>query len=129
MSTREQVIRRWAQWLRANPHRQLRGALRRVARDGTILRCAIGALDEVPGADAPFLFSVQDDERVLRHIVLMNDDMGWTFSEIAGWLELIADGVLSLDDALQVHSPRDLPSRRGYPPPVGDAGRPGNPPC
>jgi hypothetical protein len=112
VSAREQVIRRWVGWLRANPHRQLRGALRRIAPDGTILRCAIGALDEVPGADAPFLFSPHDDERVLRHIVLMNDDMGWTFSEIAGWLELIADGTLSLDEALVVRSPRDLPPRR-----------------
>jgi hypothetical protein len=104
-----EVINRWAEWLRANPHRQLRGALRRIGSDGTVLRCAIGALDEVPGSDVPFLFSPQDDERILRHVVLMNDDMGWTFSEIAGWLELLAGGALALDEALQVRSPRDLP--------------------
>jgi hypothetical protein len=112
MSANVEVIRRWADWLRANSHRQLRGALRRVGPDGTLLRCAIGALDEVPGSDVAFLFSPQDDERVLRHVVLMNDDMCWTFSEIAGWLELIADGELSLDEALQVRSPRDLPPHR-----------------
>ena len=112
MSANVEVIRRWADWLRANSHRQLRGALRRVGPDGTLRRCAIGALDEVPGSDVAFLFSPQDDERVLRHVVLMNDDMCWTFSEIAGWLELIADGELSLDDALQVRSPRDPPPHR-----------------
>jgi hypothetical protein len=74
-----------------------------------MMYCAIGALDEIPGADVPFLFSPQDDERLLRHVVQMNDDMGWTFSEIAGWLELIAGGDLSVDDALLVRSPRDLP--------------------
>jgi hypothetical protein len=42
----------------------------------------------------------------------MNDDMCWTFSEIAGWLELIAEGDLSLDEALQVRSPQDLPPHR-----------------
>jgi len=112
MSAKVEVIRGWAEWLRANSHRQLRGALRRIGPDGTVLRCAIGALDEVPGSDVAFLFSPQDDERILRYVVLMNDDMGWTFSEIAGWLELIAEGGLSLDDALQVRSPRDLPPYR-----------------
>jgi hypothetical protein len=87
-----------------------------VGPGGTVLRCAIGALDEVPGSDVSFLFSPEDDERILRHVVLMNDDMGWTFSEIAGWLELVADGVLAPDDAVQVRSPRDLPPRR---PPAG----------
>jgi hypothetical protein len=114
-----EIIRSWAKWLRANSHRQLRGALRRIGRDGMVRRCAIGALDEVPGADVPFLFSPQDDERVLRYVVQMNDDMGWTFTEIAGWLELIAEGTLSLDDALEVRSPRDLPPRPPHRPPAG----------
>ncbi len=109
VSVKVDVIRRWAEWLRANPHRQLRGALRRIGPDGTLLRCAVGALDEVPGSDVPFLFSPRDDERILTHVVLMNDDMGWTFAEIAGWLELIAGDALAVDDALQVHSPGDLP--------------------
>ena len=116
MSVKVEVIHRWAEWLRANSHRQLRGALRRVGPGGVVFRCAIGALDEVPGSDVSFLFSPQDDERLLRHVVRMNDDMGWTFSEIAGWLELVAEGTLPLDDALRVRSPGDLPPRR---PPAG----------
>jgi hypothetical protein len=87
----------------------LRGALRRFGPDGTLLRCAIGALDEVPGSDVSYLFSPQGDEHLLKHIVRMNDDMGWTFTEIAGWLDLIAEGALSPQDALLIHSPADLP--------------------
>jgi hypothetical protein len=82
---------------------------KRVA-DGTLHVCAIGALEEVAGSDVAVLFSPANEGRFIQHVVLMNDSLGWTFAEIADWLELIADGQLGLRDALAVRQPGDLPN-------------------
>ena len=103
------VIRRWARWLRTNPHRQVRGTFRKRAANGSRQVCAIGALEEIPGADVAFLFSPTNEGKFIQHVVLMNDSLGWTFVEIADWLDRIADGHLGLRDALEVRQPWDLP--------------------
>ena len=100
-------LHRWATWLRRNAARQVRGALRRVRPDGTVLVCAIGALDEVAFTGA-VLFSKTKESRFMTKVVLLNDCLGWTFDEIATWLELIADGSLGLDEALQIGDPSRL---------------------
>ena len=104
-------LRRWASWLRTNPDRQARGTFRRRAPDGSLLVCAIGALEEIAGPDVTFLFSPTNEGKFMRHVVLMNDSLGWDFVEIADWLDFVADGRLGLRDALAVRQPGDLPSR------------------
>lgn len=94
-------IRRWAAWLRASAARQARGSLRRVRSDGTVRVCALGALEELAGI-RPVLFGARVEARFLRRVVHLNDEAGWSFDQIATWLELIARGALSLDDALRV---------------------------
>ncbi len=108
---RRYELRRWASWLRTNPDRQARGTFRRRAPDGSLLVCAIGALEEIAGADVTFLFSPTNEGKFMRHVVLMNDSLGWDFVEIADWLDFVADGRLGLRDALAVRQPGDLPSR------------------
>jgi hypothetical protein len=83
--------------------------MRRVRSDGTLLLCAIGGLEEVPGSDVPHLFSPEHEELFLRHVVWMNDCRGWTFPQIARWLDLIADGTLTPAEALRVQGHADLP--------------------
>ena len=118
-------LRRWAAWLRVNEYRQIRGTLRKIGPDGMLLVCAIGALEEV--SESELLFSSTREDRFMRHVVVMNDCLQWTFGQIATWLELIADGVLGLAEALQVRDPDDLPPHeptaleRGL---TGAAGRP-----
>ena len=69
--------------------------------------CALGALDELPNTRW-VLFSEATEARFMRHVVLLNDCQGWTFGEIATWLELIADGHLGLREALRVRDPINL---------------------
>ena len=102
-------LRRWARWLRTNPDRQARGTFRKRASDGSLQVCAIGALEEIAGADVAFLFSPTNEGKFIQHVVLMNDSLGWSFAEIADWLDLIADGQLGLQDALAIRQPTDLP--------------------
>ena len=102
-------LRRWASWLRTNPDRQARGTFRKRASDGSLQVCAIGALEEIAGADVAFLFSPTNEGKFIQHVVLMNDSLGWGFVEIADWLDLVADGQLSLRAALAVRQPDDLP--------------------
>ena len=104
-------LRQWATWLRLNEPRQARGVLRRRQRDGTLHVCAIGALEEIGAAEATFLFSPVNEPKFMRQILLMNDSLGWTFPQIADWLDSIADGTLSLGRALEVRVPGDLPLR------------------
>ena len=92
-----------------NPDRQVRGTFRKRTPDGWLQFCAIGALEEIAEADVTFLFSPTNEGRFMQHVVLMNDTLGWTFGEIADWLELVADGALSLREALVVRHPEDLP--------------------
>ncbi len=102
-------LRRWARWLRTNPDRQARGTFRKRAPDGSLQVCAIGALEEIAAADVAFLFSPTNEGKFIQHVVLMNDSLGWSFVEIADWLDLIADGQLGLQDALAIRQPTDLP--------------------
>ena len=102
-------LRLWARWLRTNPQRQVRGTFRKRAPDGSLLVCAIGALEEIAGADETFLFSPANEGKFIQLVVLMNDSLGWNFVEIADWLDHIADGRLGLRDALAVRHPTDLP--------------------
>lgn len=104
-------LRQWATWLRLNAPRQAREALRRRQRDGTLHVCAIGALEEIGAGKAIFLFSLLNEAKFMRQVVLLNDSLGWTFPEIADWLDSIADGALSLGRALGVRVPADLPRR------------------
>jgi hypothetical protein len=97
-------LRRWARWLRANPRRQLRGALRHRDPDGTVRVCAIGALEELSPCGR-FLFWPRLEHLYLRRVVLLNDTLGWTFPQIAAWLEQIAAGLLGPEEALAVASP------------------------
>ncbi len=102
-------LHRWANWLRRNEARQIRGALCGLAPDGSVLVCAIGALEELSNT-RPVLFSMTRERRFLRRVVLLNDRLGWTFPQIATWLDRIADGRLSLDEALQIRCPSRLPT-------------------
>jgi len=102
-------LRCWARWLRANADRQTRGTFRKRAPDGSLQVCAIGALEEVAGADVTFLFSPTNEGKFIQHVVQMNDSLGWSFAEIADWLDLVADGELGLRAALAIHQPADLP--------------------
>jgi len=106
---RPYALRRWASWLRTNPDRQARGTFRKRAPDGSLQVCAIGALEEIAGTDMAFLFSPTNEGKFMQQVVLMNDSLGWSFVEIADWLDLIADGRLGLRDALAVRQPTDLP--------------------
>lgn len=107
---RPRELRRWATWLRTNPHRQVRGTFRRRTADGEMQVCAIGALEEIAGSDVTFLFSPASEGKFMQHVVLMNDTLGWSFNEIAAWLDHVADGTLSLRQALAVRTPADLPA-------------------
>ncbi len=100
-------LRRWAAWLRTSTSRQVRGTLQRRRPDGTVSVCALGALGELPHTRS-VLFSRATEARFMRHVVLLNDCLGWTFDEIATWLELIADEQLSLHEALRVRDPITL---------------------
>ena len=102
-------LRLWAAWLRLNAHCQIRGIFRRRQPDGTLRVCVIGALEQIADADVTFLFSPLNEGRFMRQIVLMNDVRGWTFPQIADWLDLVADGALSLREALAVRDYDDLP--------------------
>ncbi len=102
-------LRLWATWLRLNAHCQIRGTFRRRQPDGTLRVCAIGALEQIADADVTFLFSPLNEGRFMRQVVLMNDVRGWTFPQIADWLDLVADGDLSLREALAVRSYADMP--------------------
>jgi len=102
-------LRQWATWLRLNAPRQARGALRRRQPDGTMHVCAIGALEEIGAAEAPILFCPLNKATFTRKVRVMNDSLGWTFPQIADWLDSIADGTLSLGRALGVRVPADLP--------------------
>ena len=106
---RPTVLRLWAAWLRLNAQSQIRGTFQRRDPDGTLLVCAIGALEQIADADVTFLFSPLNEGRYMRQIVLMNDLRGWTFPQIADWLDLVADGALSLREALEVRDHADLP--------------------
>lgn len=108
-------LRRWARWLRTNPHRQTRGTFRKRAADGSRQVCAIGALEEIAGADMAYLFSPTNEGKFMQHVVLMNDSLGWSFGEIADWIDLVADGQLAMRDALAVRKPRDLIAPNGLP--------------
>ncbi len=66
--------------------------------------CALGALEEM-GLERDWFFSPHLEPQFLRHIVRLNDELGWTFPEIAGWLEQLADGTLTTEEALAVTSP------------------------
>ena len=103
------VLRLWAQWLRFNAQCQIHGTFRRRQADGTYHVCAIGALEEIADSDVTFLFSPLNEGKYMRQIVLMNDVRGWTFPQIADWLDLVADGVLSLREALAVRDHAALP--------------------
>ncbi len=102
-------LRQWATWLRLNAPRQARGALRRRQPDGTMHVCAIGALEEIGAAEVPILFCPLNEATFIRKVRVMNDSHGWTFPQIADWLDSIADGTLSLGRALGVRVPADLP--------------------
>jgi len=102
------VLRLWAEWLRLNAQCQIRGTFRRRQPDGTFHVCAIGALEQIASADVTFLFSPLNEGKYMRQIVLMNDVRGWTFPQIADWLDLVADGALSLREALAVRDHADL---------------------
>ena len=104
-------LRQWATWLRLNSPRQTRGVLRRRQPDGTMHVCAIGALEEIGAAEASFLFSPVNEPKFMRQILLLNDSLGWTFPQIADWLDSIAGGTLSLGRALEVRVPADIPRR------------------
>ena len=73
--------------------------------------CAIGALEEIGAAEASFLFSPVNEPKFMRQILLLNDSLGWTFPQIADWLDSIAGGTLSLGRALEVRVPADIPRR------------------
>ena len=103
------VLRRWASWLRMHPDRQVRGTFRKCTPDGILHVCAIGALEEIAGANVAFLFSPANEGKFIQHVVQMNDSLGWSFAEIADWIDCIADGDLSLREALAVRKPADLP--------------------
>ncbi len=100
------VLRHWAAWLRANAHRQVRGRLRARLPDGGIGWCALGALEEADPEGVPVLFCRALERRFLRHVVALNER--FTFGEIAGWLTLLADGVLSPVQALRLRHPGQL---------------------
>ena len=108
-------LRRWARWLRTNPDRQVRGTFRKRAPDGSMLVCAIGALEEIAGTDVTFLFSPTNEGKFMQHVVLMNDSLGWSFGEIADWIDLVADGQLGLRAALAIRQPTDLSAPYGPP--------------
>ncbi len=108
-------LRRWARWLRTNPDRQVRGTFRKRAPDGSMLVCAIGALEEIAGTDVTFLFSPTNEGKFMQHVVLMNDSLGWSFGEIADWIDLVADGQLGLRAALAIRQPSDLSAPYGPP--------------
>ena len=108
-------LRRWASWLRTNPDRQARGTFRKRAPDGSLQVCAIGALEEIAGADVTFLFSPTNEGKFIQHVVLMNDSLGWSFVEIADWLDRVADGRLGLRAALAIRQPSDLSAPYGPP--------------
>ncbi len=103
-------LRLWAAWLRLNAHCQVRGTFRRRQPDGTLRVCAIGALEQIADADVTFLFSPLNEGKFMRHVVLMNDVLGWTFPQIADWLDLVADGALGLREALKIRRYADLPT-------------------
>ena len=100
-------LQRWASWLRANAHRQTRGAFRRRLGDGTVLVCAIGALEEVPPTGR-HLFSMTCEQVYLKHVVSMNDTFGWSFPEIAAWLDRVAAGDVPLREALAIRHVEQL---------------------
>ena len=102
-------LRQWATWLRLNAPRQVRGAFRRRQRNGTTHVCPLGALEEIGAAQATVLFCPLNEAEFMRRIRLMNDSLGWTFPQIADWLDGIAGGTLSLRRALRVRLPADLP--------------------
>ncbi len=102
-------LRLWAAWLRLNPQCQIRGTFRQRQPDGTLRVCVIGALEQIADADVTFLFSPLNEGKFMRQVVLMNDVFGWTFPQIADWLDLIADGALSLREALEIRDYADLP--------------------
>ena len=102
-------LQQWAAWLRLNESRQVRGAFRRRQRDGAVHVCVIGALEEIAAAEATFLFSPMNEPKFMRQVLLRNDSLGWTFPQIADWLDGIADGTISLGRALEVRIPADLP--------------------
>lgn len=107
---RPRELRHWARWLRTNPERQIRGTFRRRGADGALQVCAIGALEEIAGSDVTFLFSPTNEGKFMQQVVLMNDSLAWSFPEIADWLDLVAEGALSLREALAVRSHAELPS-------------------
>lgn len=111
-------LRQWATWLRLNAPRQARGAFRRRQRDGTMHVCAIGALEEIGAGEAPILFCPLNEATFIRKVRVMNDSHGWTFPQIADWLDGIADGTISLGSALGIRVATDMP-RRG---PAGGRG-------
>ncbi len=102
-------LRLWAAWLRLNAQCQIRGTFRRRQPDGTLRVCAIGALEQIADADVTFLFSPLNEGKFMRRVVLMNDVLGWTFPQIADWLDLIADGALGLREALEIRYYAYLP--------------------
>lgn len=104
-------LRRWATWLRANAHRQVRGRLRQVMPDGALHWCAIGGLEELRETGSKTLFSRRLEAECIEHVVWLNDRRGWTFPQIADWIDRIADGVLELHEALMVQAASDLPPR------------------
>ena len=112
---RPRELRKWARWLRANPRSQVRGTFRKRTPSGSLEVCAIGALEETADSNVTFLFSLTNEGKFMQHVVLMNDSLGWTFTEIADWLDLVADGDLSLREALAVRRPADLPARHRQP--------------
>ena len=75
--------------------------------DGTVHWCALGGLEEVRHTGSTFLFSTLLESECMTQVVRMNDTDGWTFPQIARWLDLIADGALSLEEALRVRTPQE----------------------
>ena len=73
--------------------------------------CALGGLEELDDAGPDALFSDELDRHCLAHVVRLNDELGWTFSEIARWLEWVAEGDLPLYEALAIEDPADLERR------------------
>jgi len=96
------ALRRWSSWLRDHGDRQHRHALRAVVA-GELRVCAVGAVDLCEPATR-HLFAVHDDARFLRHVVHLNDHMGWSFDEVADWLDLIVEGLVTPDEALSIRT-------------------------
>lgn len=111
--TNASLLRRWAEWLGCNGHRQARGALRRVQRDGSVHWCALGGLEEMSGTDVDVLFCRTLESACLTHVVRLNDEIGWTFVEIARWLECMAEGILQPAEALGIEDPGQLERLKG----------------